>query len=834
MTVEEHTPDQLISYAQNGEDIVLWRALGHIDAGNYIDVGAAHPVDDSVTKVFYDHGWSGINVEPLPQLARTLREERPRDLIAECGVGESADQVTFYGVPDTGLSSLSKSAAHAAGNRGFEVTKLQVQVRPLNEIVAERFSPGDDLHFLKVDVEGAEESALLGFDLDRWRPWVVVVEAIAPNSTESTRDTYEYILTAAGYEPLLFDGLNVFYVSPDHPELTEKLSYPANPIDPFIRNNELMAREAHSEHHAALRWQGAWAGAQVKLADVQRALVEQERVTQKAEESARKGQQRAQQFSQSPWWKLTAPARIAAHKVKGRRPKAEAASAKRAQTSISPAGTARPAEVAEALRLRLLTITAEIGYVNPPDIALLELLKQLTDSLDSAESVNPLLWLSYIAFVSEFPTDDDMFELRTRFDLDQSAAVVSWLSLRGSKVPATWATTAPMRLIREPFIDVTETARYDLHTGIQRVVRETIPRWAASHDLVLAALDDGAPVWRPITDAQADRVLRWGEVSTSAVADEVPSEILVPWDTTVLLPELAEGQRRTSGLSALSKWSNSDFSCIFYDMIPFSMSEAHVDGMHGAFAQFVTTVRTADRISTISDSVAQDLRGFLVSVKNQGLEPPHVSSHLLPVQATTVEESVVEANRGALLAVPGIPLVLSVSSIEPRKNHLTILTAAEKLWREGHSFQLLFVAGSGWKRKRFDAQLSAAQNQGRPVRVISQASEDMLWAAYRLARFTVFISLTEGFGLPASESIAVGTPVVLSNFGSMKEIGDGGGAEFVDPRDLDDVTDAMRRLLVDDARLAELTREAINRKVTTWDDYAASTWNWLVHGEGRN
>ncbi len=833
MTVEEHAPEQLISYAQNGEDIVLWRALGHVRAGNYIDVGAAHPVVDSVTKVFYDHGWSGINVEPLPQLAHALQEARQRDLVAKCGVGENSDSVTFYGVPETGLSSLSESVVSTAENRGFEVTKLQVQIRPLNEIVAERFSPGDHLHFLKVDVEGAEESALLGFDLERWRPWVVVVESTAPDSTESTRDTYEYILTAAGYEPLLFDGLNVFYVSPDHPELTDKLSYPANPTDNFIRNNELMAREAHREHHAALRWQGTWAGAQAQLADVQRGLAEQERATKKAEANALKQQQCAQQFSQSPWWKLTAPARIAAHKVKGRRSKATAASAKRAQTSISPAGTARPAEVAEALRLRLLTITAEIGYVNPPDIALLELLKQLTDSLDSAESVNPLLWLSYIAFVSEFPTDDDMFELRTRFDLDQSAAVVSWLSLRGSKVPPTWATTAPMRLVREPFVDVTETARYDLHTGIQRVVRGTVPRWAASHDLVLAALDRRVPVWRPLADAEADRVLRWGEVSTNAVADEVPSEILVPWDTTVLLPELAVYQRQTSRLSAISKWSNSDFSCIFYDMIPFSMSEACADGTLSAFARFVTAVRTADRISTISDSVAQDLRGFLVSVKNQGLEPPHVLSHLLPTQATTVEESVIEANRGALLAVPGIPLVLSVSSIAPRKNHLTILTAAEKLWREGHSFQLLFVAGDGWKRERFDTQLSTAQNQGRPVWVISQASEDMLWAAYRLARFTVFVSLTEGFGLPAAESIAVGTPVVLSDFGSMKEIGDAGGAEFVNPRDLDEVTDAMRRLLVDDERLAELTLEAINRKVTTWDDYAASTWNWLVHGEGR-
>ncbi len=54
------------SYAQNFEDVMLWRALRHIDQGYYIDVGAWSPELDSVTKAFYEHGWHGINVEPNP------------------------------------------------------------------------------------------------------------------------------------------------------------------------------------------------------------------------------------------------------------------------------------------------------------------------------------------------------------------------------------------------------------------------------------------------------------------------------------------------------------------------------------------------------------------------------------------------------------------------------------------------------------------------------------------------------------------------------------------------------------------------------------------------
>lgn len=55
----------IVSYAQNFEDVMLWRALGHIENGFYVDIGAQHPTIDSVSKAFYERGWSGINVEPV-------------------------------------------------------------------------------------------------------------------------------------------------------------------------------------------------------------------------------------------------------------------------------------------------------------------------------------------------------------------------------------------------------------------------------------------------------------------------------------------------------------------------------------------------------------------------------------------------------------------------------------------------------------------------------------------------------------------------------------------------------------------------------------------------
>lgn len=85
-----------ISYAQNFEDIRLWRALKHFENGFYIDVGANQPTVDSVTKAFYERGWTGINIEPVQIYHDALCQERPKDINLQCVAGDNAEALTFY------------------------------------------------------------------------------------------------------------------------------------------------------------------------------------------------------------------------------------------------------------------------------------------------------------------------------------------------------------------------------------------------------------------------------------------------------------------------------------------------------------------------------------------------------------------------------------------------------------------------------------------------------------------------------------------------------------------------------------------------------------------
>ncbi len=229
------TDSPLVSYAQNAEDIVLWRALGHVRDGRYVDIGANSPDDDSVTKVFYDRGWSGLDVEPMPAFAEQLRAKRPRDIVVEAVVSQQdGGEVVLHEFAGTGLSTLREDLVPASVERGLHVEDRPVATRRLSSLVDEHLRD-QDVHFCKIDVEGAEAEVLASIDFTHWRPWVLVVEATRPNSTEQSHGEWEPSLLAAGYRATLFDGLSRFYVSEERAgELTAALSYPACALDGFV------------------------------------------------------------------------------------------------------------------------------------------------------------------------------------------------------------------------------------------------------------------------------------------------------------------------------------------------------------------------------------------------------------------------------------------------------------------------------------------------------------------------------------------------------------------------------------------------------------------------
>jgi FkbM family methyltransferase len=220
----------MLSFAQNGEDVVLARAFGERTDGFYIDVGAWAPDEGSVTKHFYDRGWRGVNVEPSREAFARLHAERPRDVNLNVCLSDRAGGATFYEGVESERSTLSpKVVAHAANLR---FAARATTVRTLADVCAEHAPAHID--FLKIDVEGHEAEVIAGADWDRWRPVVLLVEATEPGTAVPSHARWEHRLLAADYEFALFDGLNRFYVRGEDRALLSRLAAPANSLDRYV------------------------------------------------------------------------------------------------------------------------------------------------------------------------------------------------------------------------------------------------------------------------------------------------------------------------------------------------------------------------------------------------------------------------------------------------------------------------------------------------------------------------------------------------------------------------------------------------------------------------
>lgn len=221
----------VISYSQNQEDVVLHRLLGVVPQGRYIDVGAGHPVYDNVTYALYLAGWRGINIEPMKREADWLREIRPEDQTFQVALGEDAGRITLFAAPDEnrGATTADSNLVQRYELQGQTFEPFEVDVTSLDSILEN--NDVEPIHVLKIDVEGAEVSVLKGFSIERYMPWVLVIEATRPNSAEDVSSEWEDLVLNAGYVKTLFDGLNNFYVRSDLSEVVELLSIPANVFD---------------------------------------------------------------------------------------------------------------------------------------------------------------------------------------------------------------------------------------------------------------------------------------------------------------------------------------------------------------------------------------------------------------------------------------------------------------------------------------------------------------------------------------------------------------------------------------------------------------------------
>jgi len=194
-------------YAQNREDLIIRAFFPDLKNGFYIDIGAYDPDFESVTKYFYDSGWSGVNVEPQPENFKRFLAKRKRDINVNAGISNSPGKLMLRSYKNGGLSTFSTDIKQQyekdPSSVTAEFTDIEVPVLTLNELYKQHSLP--IVNFMKVDVEGLEYAVLEGNDWKANRPQLLCIE-----SNHMSKD-WSKILLDNNYAEIFFDGLNKYY-----------------------------------------------------------------------------------------------------------------------------------------------------------------------------------------------------------------------------------------------------------------------------------------------------------------------------------------------------------------------------------------------------------------------------------------------------------------------------------------------------------------------------------------------------------------------------------------------------------------------------------------------
>jgi FkbM family methyltransferase len=167
------------SYAQEGEDMIINRFFEFKKKGVYVDVGAHHPFRFSNTSFFYRKGWSGINIDPLPEAAALFKKYRKRDVNIQKGVSLKEEQLLYYAFNEPAYNTFSEEKANEYIKAGLGLPLLRkekIDTVPLRSILDANLPPGTTIDFLTIDTEGLEMEVLESNNWEKYQPTIIVLE----------------------------------------------------------------------------------------------------------------------------------------------------------------------------------------------------------------------------------------------------------------------------------------------------------------------------------------------------------------------------------------------------------------------------------------------------------------------------------------------------------------------------------------------------------------------------------------------------------------------------------------------------------------------------------
>lgn len=188
------------SYSQEGEDLLLLRFFEKQKTGFYVDIGAHHPIRFSNTYLFYQKGWHGINIDPIPCSEQLFDKFRPNDINIEYGVSSKKVKLKYYNFKEKALNTFSETLAQQYIQDSWELENtIDIITIPLKDIFDQHLTPSKKIDFMSVDVEGFEMEVLTSNDWSRYKPEILLIEILNCPMEEISKNKIALFLKDLGY-----------------------------------------------------------------------------------------------------------------------------------------------------------------------------------------------------------------------------------------------------------------------------------------------------------------------------------------------------------------------------------------------------------------------------------------------------------------------------------------------------------------------------------------------------------------------------------------------------------------------------------------------------------
>ena len=756
-----------ISYAQNGEDIRVWRAFRQYEGQlTYVDVGANEPRHLSITASLSDLGWRGLLIEADPVLAAELRAFRPHDVVVECAASDAPGTITFHTVPGTGLGTLNADEAQAAHTRGFDTRELTVQARTLDDILGSelQFVAHDgQIHFMSIDVEGAEATVLNGLDLTKHRPWVLCIEAVEPGTDAPSHQAWEPRLLRHAYSFAAFDGVNRWYVANEHTDLRDAIATPFNALDAgthgWVLADHEATRRAGDRGYARRAWQRELIMNDLRntvpTSEYEKQIVELRtalslveasrswRYTRKAGKAARIAQHKA---------------RVALTKLPGPLNQAVVRARHHRHVGANFPQLTDPAYLGNAPELVIGWITPDGKPVLPstsPDGPGLALTPLTPSDACSVEQ-----WLA------TGPFDDDA-TLDARMD-NHGDELGRFIAALRTRLALASTPTAPhaahgnrllfdARSLQSPAFGA---------RGIGRFAAAALAgvRDAMGDERVVLLVDRGLEPLPFDLSGDCEQVTRVTEQTVGHYSVLVqPSPMTASADQ--LLPLLHSTAHKIA---------------VVFDFIPMHYPTVYLRhaALRAEYAANLDALRTYDEFVCISQLAERELLQFLDRPERER-----------PTTSVAWPASI-DVSRKVKPGTPTGPIVVMTGD-EPRKNTYGALAAIGAATAGDDTRDVLVIGMAGQATRVHHWSIHAAMRPGEAV-TAERISDEEMHETLRTASVVVVPSFDEGLSLPVIEAITCGANVIASDIPAHREL-IGRGSYLFDPKNLKDFARTIRK-----------------------------------------